>query len=68
MKPILIALLLTVAIGLIGCSAGQTTQEQIEKDAKAIQTDPNATPMQNPDVQNAPPIPDQQYGKKPAGG
>jgi PBP1b-binding outer membrane lipoprotein LpoB len=72
MKPILIALLACLAIGLVGCSAGETTQDQIEKDAKAITKDPNATPVENPDVSNAPPMPTpdggKQYGKKPANG
>ncbi len=72
MKSILTLILLGIALAMFGCSSTETTQDQVEKDAAAITTDPSATPMQSPDVQQAPPIPSspdgQQYGKKPAGG
>jgi hypothetical protein len=69
MKPILIALVLCIALALVGCSAGETTQDQVEKDAKSITLDPTAKPdpSATADIKQAPP-PGQQYGKKPYGG
>lgn len=45
MRTLFITACLAFALGIVGCSAGETTQEQIDKDAKAITTDPSATPV-----------------------
>jgi hypothetical protein len=45
MKPLSILVLSILVFLLVGCSAGQTTQDKVEEDAKAIQTDPNAQPI-----------------------
>ena len=45
MKTSLALLSFLLVLAAIGCSAGETTQSQIEKDAAAIQTDPDATPV-----------------------
>jgi PBP1b-binding outer membrane lipoprotein LpoB len=44
MKPISVIFLAILALALVGCSQTETTQDQVEKDAKAITLDPNATP------------------------
>jgi hypothetical protein len=45
MKLTLIALTLVLALLLVGCSAGQTSQDQLEKDTKSIQLQPDAKPI-----------------------
>lgn len=53
MKKTLVFLALAIpAILLVGCSAGQTSQNELEKDAQKIQLDPDATPVDSGAVQS----------------